>query len=194
MIRFDGCCISFIQSVTCSLKLFWFVVGNEYGSHFTTRTCTCTCTNTLINIAITFFVWEYILNMVIVFSRTVTYTLQYILCLQKRKATLGDVHPHTLSSINNVAGLYYYQEKYNAAEPFFVECLEKQKSTLGADHPRTLNSIGNLALLYFKQGKYNAVLPLIVECLEKNKATLGPDHPDTLMSIAWLSRVREKLK
>ena len=53
MVRFDGCCISFIQSVTCSLKLFC-VVGNEDRAQFTTRTCTCTCTNTLINIAITF--------------------------------------------------------------------------------------------------------------------------------------------
>jgi len=103
--------------------------------------------------------------------------------LEKRKATLGDVHPNTLTSMNNLASLYQDQGKYNAAEPLYVECLEKSKSALGDDHPGTLTSINNLALLYQDQGKYNAAEPLYVECLEKSKATLGDDHPDTLLSM-----------
>mmetsp|Transcript_3312 Transcript_3312/g.5090 ORF Transcript_3312/g.5090 Transcript_3312/m.5090 type:complete len:102 (-) Transcript_3312:93-398(-) len=92
--------------------------------------------------------------------------------VEKQKATLGDDHPNTLTSMNDLALLYQDQGKYNAAEPLYVECLEKRKATLGDDHPNTLTSMNDLALLYQDQGKYNAAEPLYVECLEKSKATL----------------------
>ena len=76
LVRFNGC-MSFIQSITCSLKLFC-VVGNEDGAHFTT--CTCVYINIFndnhANKHYNYIFCLAILNMVIVFSRTVTSTLQ----------------------------------------------------------------------------------------------------------------------
>ena len=72
----------------------------------------------------------------------------YIECLEKRKQLLGDDHPDTLASINNLAILYYNQGKYNEAEPLYKECLEKRKQKLGDDHSDTKETKKNLDLLY----------------------------------------------
>ena len=76
LVRFNGC-MSFIQSITCSLKLFWFV-GNEDGAQFTTRTCVYIniFNDNHANKHYNYIFCLAILNMVIVFSRTVTSTLQ----------------------------------------------------------------------------------------------------------------------
>jgi len=66
---------------------------------------------------------------------------------------LGDRHPDTLGSMNNLAGLYYSQGKYVEAEPLYVECLATMKQVLGNRHPDTLMSMNNLALLFKRQGR-----------------------------------------
>jgi WD40 repeat protein len=54
-------------------------------------------------------------------------------CLAKRKSILGDSHPDTLISINNLAGLYKNQgKKFDLAEPL---CLGKRKSIFGDSTP-----------------------------------------------------------
>jgi hypothetical protein len=60
-------------------------------------------------------------------------------CLEKRKRVLGDDHPSTLSSLNNLAGLFHDKGEYDHALPLYEECLEKSKRVLGVDHPRTKN-------------------------------------------------------
>ena len=68
-------------------------------------------------------------------------------CLEKRKRILGDDHPDTLDSINNLALLLKAQGEYDRALPLYEDCLEKRKRILGDDHPHTLYSIQNLARL-----------------------------------------------
>ena len=72
--------------------------------------------------------------------------------LDKQNELLGPNHPNTLSSMNNLAGLYKNQGKYDLAEPLYVECLELRKTILGPNHPDTLISMNNLAGLYESQG------------------------------------------
>ncbi len=72
-------------------------------------------------------------------------------CLAKRKGKLGEDHPDTLHSINNLAVLYSSQSLYAKAEPLYVECLAKRKAKLGDNHPDTLSSIKNLDNLYKAQ-------------------------------------------
>jgi Flp pilus assembly protein TadD len=67
---------------------------------------------------------------------------------------LGDEHPEALKSVNNLAGLYELQGKYDQAEPLFVNCLAVRRRVLGDEHPDTLSSINDLAFLYKSQGKY----------------------------------------
>ena len=42
------------------------------------------------------------------------------------KEILGENHPHTLSSMNNLASLYDSQGKYDKAEPLYIDGLNKK--------------------------------------------------------------------
>ena len=66
-------------------------------------------------------------------------------CLAKTKRVLGEDHPNTLISLNNLAGLFCSMGEYDRALPLYEDCLAKRKRVLGEDHPHTLASLGNLA-------------------------------------------------
>ena len=53
------------------------------------------------------------------------------------KQLLGSSHPGVATSLNNLAGLYYYQGRYTEAEPLLLEALEMRKQLLGEEHPNT---------------------------------------------------------
>ena len=60
---------------------------------------------------------------------------------------MGQNHPNTLSSMNNLANLYRNQGKYAEAEPLYVDCLRLFRQLLGENHPNTLAVKTNLAIL-----------------------------------------------
>ncbi|MCS6283616.1 MAG: tetratricopeptide repeat protein, partial [Dolichospermum sp.] len=49
--------------------------------------------------------------------------------------------------LNNLAGLYESQGKYNQAEPLYQQALNICKQRLGVDHPHTIIVCGNLERL-----------------------------------------------
>ena len=71
-----------------------------------------------------------------------------------RKQQLGDNHPDTAQSLNNLAGLYQSQGRYSEAEPLYKEALFIFKQQLGNNHPDVAQTLNNLATLYWNQGKY----------------------------------------
>lgn len=68
----------------------------------------------------------------------------YLQALELFKRRLGDDHPYVASSLNNLAGLYYSQERYGKAEPLYLQALELCKHLLGDDHPTTITIRENL--------------------------------------------------
>jgi tetratricopeptide (TPR) repeat protein len=104
-------------------------------------------------------------------------------CFDKRLSILGENHPDTLNSMNNLAVLYHRRGIYSKARPLYEECLEKRKSILGENHPDTLRSMNNLALLNVVQAQYDKARPLYVECLKKRTSILGENHPETLQLV-----------
>ncbi|MEE9129901.1 MAG: tetratricopeptide repeat protein [Phycisphaerales bacterium] len=107
--------------------------------------------------------------------------------LQRRE--LGEEHPDTLASMNDLAVLYDEQGRYDEAEPLYVKTLEIKKRVLGEEHPHTLNSMNNLAILYNNQGRFDEAERLQDKTLEIRKRVLGREHPDTLASMANLAIV-----
>ncbi|MFT5205253.1 MAG: serine/threonine protein kinase/Tfp pilus assembly protein PilF [Phycisphaerales bacterium] len=103
--------------------------------------------------------------------------------LAVRRRVLGDAHPDTLDSINNMGVLLYYQGKYDEALPYYVEALKTKRRVLGDAHPSTLASINNMGILLKSQGKYDEAMPYYVEALEIMRRVLGDEHPNTLASI-----------
>jgi len=102
--------------------------------------------------------------------------------------TLGNDHPATLRSMDNLASCYQDAGKLDRALPLFEKTLALQKSKLGPDHPNTLISMNDLAVGFLVAGGLDRALPLLEETLALHKSKLGPDHPNTLTSmnnLAW---------
>ena len=79
------------------------------------------------------------------------------------RETLGNRHPDTLISINNLSTLLHDKGDLAAAEPLFREALEGTRETLGDRHPATLNSMNNLGMLLQDKGDLAAAEPLFRE-------------------------------
>ena len=82
-------------------------------------------------------------------------------------------------SLNNLARLYYFQGRYNDAEPLFLQSLDIYKRQLGNDHPDVAQSLNNLAQLYFSQENYLEAENLAQQALVIYQQKLGSEHPDT---------------
>ncbi|KAK9384161.1 hypothetical protein V1515DRAFT_589424, partial [Lipomyces mesembrius] len=103
--------------------------------------------------------------------------------MEFRKTVLGEEHPDTLESMNDLAELFNSQGKYEAAEPLYKDTLRLRKKVLGEEHPDTLTSMNDLASLFQGQGKYETAEPLYKETLRLRKKVLGEEHPNTLISM-----------
>jgi tetratricopeptide (TPR) repeat protein len=102
---------------------------------------------------------------------------------------LGPEHPHTATSLNNLAELYRAQGRYTEAEPLYRGALEILEKVLGPEHPHTATSLNNLAELYRAQGRYKEAEPLLRRALAIDEKVLGMDHPDTATDLNNLAEL-----
>ena len=58
--------------------------------------------------------------------------------MDMRKKLLGAEHPHTFTSMGNLASTYVNQGRWNEAEQLEVQVMDMRKKLLGAEHPNTL--------------------------------------------------------
>ena len=107
--------------------------------------------------------------------------------LQVRRRVLGEEHPDTLNSKNNLANAVEFQGKCQEAEKMHREVLEVRSRVLREEHPNTLNSKNNLANAVEFQGKWQEAEKMHREVLEARRRVLGEDHPETLTSMANLA-------
>jgi Flp pilus assembly protein TadD len=68
---------------------------------------------------------------------------------------LGQKHPDTLASMNNLARVLGSQGKYDEAEAMHRQALQLSEEVLGQEHSTTLASMDNLARVLRSQGKYD---------------------------------------
>jgi tetratricopeptide (TPR) repeat protein len=107
---------------------------------------------------------------------------------------LGAEHPHTATSLSNLAELYYSQGRYGKAEPLLKRSLAICEKALGADHPYTAASLNNLATLYDSQGRYEEAEPLYKRALAICEKALGAEHPDTATVLENYSGMTKGLR
>ena len=121
--------------------------------------------------------------------------------LQARRATLGDRHPNTLTSINNMGHLLDEMGKREEAEfrvhigrkmreearLLYEEALQAFRETLGDRHLDTLVSINNMGALLQNMGKLEEARPLYEEALQAYRETLGDRHQLTCWVTANLA-------
>jgi tetratricopeptide (TPR) repeat protein len=99
------------------------------------------------------------------------------------RQALGEAHPDTATSLNNLALLYDVIGNYAAAEPLYREALAVQRQALGEVHPDTATSLHNLAWLYHAMGNYAAAEPLLRQALAVQRQALGEAHPHYAASL-----------
>jgi CHAT domain-containing protein/tetratricopeptide (TPR) repeat protein len=99
-----------------------------------------------------------------------------------RRRVLGEDHPETLISCNNLAFNLDAQGKYTEAQPLLEEALSSRRRVLGEEHPSTAISCINLAFNFSAQGKYAEAQPLFEKALAISRSVLGDEHPFTALS------------
>jgi hypothetical protein len=65
--------------------------------------------------------------------------------LAGRRRVLGDDHPNTLTSMNNLADIHHELGDLKGALDLHEQALAGRRRVLGDDHPNTLHSIISLA-------------------------------------------------
>uniref|UniRef100_A0AAU3HZN2 FxSxx-COOH system tetratricopeptide repeat protein n=1 Tax=Streptomyces sp. NBC_01393 TaxID=2903851 RepID=A0AAU3HZN2_9ACTN len=104
-----------------------------------------------------------------------------------RTSQLGDNHPDTLTSRNNLAAACESVGNLEQAIPLFEQALTDSQRVLGDNHPNTLISRNNLAGAYQAAGDLGRAIPLFEQTLTDRIRLLGDDHPDTLISRSNLA-------
>lgn len=107
--------------------------------------------------------------------------------------TFGHEHPNTLSSIQNLAGLYQSQGLYGDAERLFLRALAVSERVLGEEHPETIFAVNNLAVVYKSQGRYDEAAPLQLQALVISERVFGEEHPETITAVNNLAILYQSL-
>jgi tetratricopeptide (TPR) repeat protein len=89
----------------------------------------------------------------------------------------------TLSSLGQLASIYWSQGRWTEEEKIEIEVLETSRRVLGREHPDTLRSMSNLALTYKNQGRWPEAEKIQIEELATCRRVLGNEHPETLISM-----------
>jgi len=104
--------------------------------------------------------------------------------LTDRRRMLGEDHPDTLRSANNLAVDQHVLGKYERARQLDEDTLTRRRRVLGEDYPDTLASADNLATDLGALGEYERARQLHEDTLSRYRRVLGEDHPDTLRSAS----------
>ncbi|MCV6589670.1 MAG: toll/interleukin-1 receptor domain-containing protein [Marinobacterium sp.] len=103
--------------------------------------------------------------------------------LEYRTEVVGEDHPDTLTSINNLAVTLKAMGDHSGAKARHEEELACCRKVLGEDHLDTLTSRNNLAQTLLAMGDHSGAKAHHEHVLARRQTVLGEDHPDTLNSI-----------
>jgi tetratricopeptide (TPR) repeat protein len=96
---------------------------------------------------------------------------------------LGEEHPDTLTSMNNLAATLWQMGELPGARALQEKVLEICRRVQGEEHPHTLASINNLATTLRQMGDLPGARALHKKVLAIRRRVQGEEHPDTLGSI-----------
>jgi MinD-like ATPase involved in chromosome partitioning or flagellar assembly len=108
--------------------------------------------------------------------------------LDRQRQSLGDTHPHTLTTRSGLAADLRALGYYQAALELDLETYESWNKAYGDEYRETLSAANNLALSYLLTGNFRRALAQDRRTLDRRTAVLGPTHPRTLNSGAAVAR------
>ena len=99
--------------------------------------------------------------------------------MERIRRWLGEGHPDTAQSYNNLALNLKSQGRYGDAQPLYQRALDIRRKALGEGHPDTATGYNNLAMNLDAQGRYADAQPLFQRALDIWRKALGEGHPRT---------------
>ena len=102
--------------------------------------------------------------------------------LDLREKVLGEEHPDTARSYNNIGLVYAKQGDYEKELEYLFKALAILEKVLGEEHPNTAISYNNIGVIYDNQGDYEKALEYYFKALAIREKVLGVEHPDTAAS------------
>jgi len=112
--------------------------------------------------------------------------------VELRGRVLGEGHPETLSSMNNLAVMLFRKGKLDEVEALDRRMLMIRRRVLGKKHRDTLQSMDNLGRVLEIRGKLDEAEAMFGRCVEIRQRVIGEADLDTLWSLTRLSNVLEK--
>lgn len=109
--------------------------------------------------------------------------------LDIRCAALGEHHPDTASSHNNIATIHFAQGRLEEACGSFEHALAALRAALGDTHPSVASTLNNLAVLYERRGDHASALKTHTQVLAAKRASLGEGHPSTATTLHNMGNV-----
>ena len=103
--------------------------------------------------------------------------------LKLKEKSLDPMDPSLAVSLNNLAGLYHSQRKFQEAEPLYQRALKVTENAMGPEHPSLVPPLNNLARLYRDQGRFSQAEPLYQRVVQITERELGPDHPKVVTAL-----------
>ncbi len=94
--------------------------------------------------------------------------------LAGRRKALGEHHPETMQSVNNLAVLYNRTKRPELAEPLIEEDYEVSRKALGEEHPDILPTMTNLGKVYLAQGKYEDAVRILEKAATTSRKVMPP--------------------
>ncbi|TMR40531.1 FxSxx-COOH system tetratricopeptide repeat protein [Actinomadura geliboluensis] len=106
--------------------------------------------------------------------------------LERRRRVLGEDHPSTIRTANNLAFCLMRLGRHGQARDLCL-AMAGHRRTLGDDHPAVLGTAFALAAANNRLGDYAEARDLDLDVLERRRRLYGEDHPDTLRSARNLA-------
>jgi tetratricopeptide (TPR) repeat protein len=106
-----------------------------------------------------------------------------------RKKVLGEYHPDTATTYNEIAGAYDSLGDYDEALIWYQKALAVHEKVSGENHPDTAATCDDIALLHERLGDGPGALEWYQRVLAINEKGLGKAHPDTATTYSNIACV-----
>jgi eukaryotic-like serine/threonine-protein kinase len=108
--------------------------------------------------------------------------------LDNRITALGELHPLTIQSMDDWAGIHAYLARDAIlADSLFQEVVNRRRSSPESDDRALAESLNNLAYIKMTRGETHNAQRFYEESAELYKITLGEYHPDRLRTLSSLA-------
>jgi tetratricopeptide (TPR) repeat protein len=105
--------------------------------------------------------------------------------LRARTRVLGEDHPETLTSVNNLAAVYRNLGMHDEADRMTLREIEGSIKALGEDHPDTITSIANMGNSLRTRKRYTEAVTYLDRALRSARKALPADAQGTSFILGW---------